>query len=165
MLDDSSGSWLWNGWLASSWPDSSAEKWRCVLRKFLNFFFHSLILCELLQNGLVSAIITGVYCCGPAPVKAIKNKRVDLFYDVPFVYASVNADIHTIILGQGQVLGFSKDTERVGSLICTKAVGFPRLQKITGDYKYIKSMTIKLEFCSLICTLCNLIKWYIELKW
>uniref|UniRef100_A0A3P9B9G7 Transglutaminase 5, like n=1 Tax=Maylandia zebra TaxID=106582 RepID=A0A3P9B9G7_9CICH len=93
----------------------------------------------------------GVYRCGPAPVKAIKNKRVDLFYDVPFVYASVNADIHTIILGQGQVLGFSKDTERVGSLICTKAVGFPRLQKITGDYKYIKSMTIKLEFCSLIC--------------
>uniref|UniRef100_A0A3P9B982 Transglutaminase 5, like n=1 Tax=Maylandia zebra TaxID=106582 RepID=A0A3P9B982_9CICH len=69
----------------------------------------------------------GVYRCGPAPVKAIKNKRVDLFYDVPFVYASVNADIHTIILGQGQVLGFSKDTERVGSLICTKAVGFPRL--------------------------------------
>uniref|UniRef100_A0A3P9B9B2 protein-glutamine gamma-glutamyltransferase n=1 Tax=Maylandia zebra TaxID=106582 RepID=A0A3P9B9B2_9CICH len=82
----------------------------------------------------------GVYRCGPAPVKAIKNKRVDLFYDVPFVYASVNADIHTIILGQGQVLGFSKDTERVGSLICTKAVGFPRLQKITGDYKYIKRL-------------------------
>lgn len=118
----------------------------CAKKKF-NFFFHSLILCELLQNVLVSAIITGVYCCGPAPVKAIKNKRVDLFYDVPFVYASVNADIHTIILGQGQVLGFSKDTERVGSLICTKAVGFPRLQKITGDYKYTKSMTIKLEFC------------------
>ncbi|CAI5686806.1 unnamed protein product [Oreochromis niloticus] len=87
----------------------------------------------------------GVYCCGPAPVKAIKNKRVDLFYDVPFVYASVNADIHTIILGQGQVLGFSKDTERVGSLICTKAVGFPRLQKITGDYKYIKSPTSTLS--------------------
>lgn len=87
----------------------------------------------------------GVYCCGPAPVKAIKNKRVDLFYDVPFVYASVNADIHTIILGQGQVLGFSKDTERVGSLICTKAVGFPRLQKITGDYKYTKSPTSTLS--------------------
>ncbi|XP_030585509.1 transglutaminase 5, like isoform X2 [Archocentrus centrarchus] len=87
----------------------------------------------------------GVYCCGPAPVKAIKNKRVDLLYDIPFVYASVNADIHTIILGQGQVLSFSKDTDRVGSLICTKAIGFPRLQNITGDYKHVKSPTSTLS--------------------
>ncbi|XP_061584397.1 transglutaminase 5, like [Cololabis saira] len=83
----------------------------------------------------------GVFCCGPAPVKAIRSRRIDLLYDVPFVYAEVNADVHTIILGQGQVVGFSKDTEKVGSLICTKAVGFPRLQNITGDYKFIKGPT------------------------
>ncbi|XP_028262071.1 transglutaminase 5, like [Parambassis ranga] len=83
----------------------------------------------------------GVFCCGPAPVRAIKNQRMDLFYDVPFVYAEVNADVHTIILEQGQVVHVEKDTERVGSLICTKAVGFPRLQNITGDYKHIKSPT------------------------
>ncbi|XP_035003769.2 transglutaminase 5, like [Hippoglossus stenolepis] len=83
----------------------------------------------------------GVFCCGPSPVKAIKDRRMDLLYDIPFVCAEVNADVHTIIVSQGRVLSFNKDTERVGSLICTKAVGFPRVQRITGDYKYIKSPT------------------------
>ncbi|XP_071398940.1 transglutaminase 5, like [Centroberyx affinis] len=81
----------------------------------------------------------GVFCCGPAPVKAIMDRRIDLIYDIPFVYAEVNADIHTIIVKQGQVLSHSTDTERVGSLICTKAVGFPRLWNITAQYKRIKS--------------------------
>lgn len=87
----------------------------------------------------------GVFCCGPAPVKAIRNRRIDLIYDVPFVYAEVNADVHTIILGQGKVLSFSKDTEKVGAIICTKSVGCPRMQNITGDYKYIKSPTSTLS--------------------
>ncbi|XP_030277235.1 transglutaminase 5, like isoform X1 [Sparus aurata] len=83
----------------------------------------------------------GVFCCGPAPVKAIKDRRIDLFYDVPFVYAEVNADVHSIVLSEGRVLSYSKDTERVGSLICTKAVGYPRHQSLTGDYKHVKSPT------------------------
>ncbi|XP_040889926.1 transglutaminase 5, like isoform X2 [Toxotes jaculatrix] len=83
----------------------------------------------------------GVFCCGPAPVKGIRDQRINLLYDVPFVYAEVNADVHTFIVSQGRVLSLSKDTEKVGSLICTKAVGLPRLQNITGDYKYIKSPT------------------------
>ncbi|XP_038162152.1 transglutaminase 5, like [Cyprinodon tularosa] len=88
----------------------------------------------------------GVFCCGPAPVKGIRNQRTDLIYDIPFVYSSVNADVHTIILsGQDHVVGFSKDTEKVGSLICTKAVGYPRMQNITGDYKYLKSPTSTLS--------------------
>uniref|UniRef100_A0A8C2WGH5 protein-glutamine gamma-glutamyltransferase n=1 Tax=Cyclopterus lumpus TaxID=8103 RepID=A0A8C2WGH5_CYCLU len=81
----------------------------------------------------------GVYCCGPAPVKAIKDRRIDLFFDIPFVYAEVNADVHAFLVSKGRVVSHSKDTERVGSLICTKAVGFHRYQNITGDYKYIKS--------------------------
>ncbi|XP_011473235.1 protein-glutamine gamma-glutamyltransferase 5 [Oryzias latipes] len=80
----------------------------------------------------------GVYCCGPAPVKAIRSQRTDVPYDVPFVYAEVNADVHTIIMAQGKVINVSKDTERVGALICTKAVGVPRLQDITGSYKYVE---------------------------
>ncbi|KAK5872159.1 hypothetical protein PBY51_012884 [Eleginops maclovinus] len=83
----------------------------------------------------------GVFCCGPAPVKAVKDRRIDLIYDIPFVYAAVNADVHSVILSEGKVVNYSKDTERVGSLICTKAVTFPRLQNITGDYKYIRSPT------------------------
>uniref|UniRef100_A0A3B3UH76 Transglutaminase 5, like n=1 Tax=Poecilia latipinna TaxID=48699 RepID=A0A3B3UH76_9TELE len=86
----------------------------------------------------------GVFCCGPAPVKGIRNQRTDLIYDIPFVYAAVNADVHTIILSShDQVVGFSKDTERIGSLICTKAIGYPRVQNITGDYKWIKSRNPK----------------------
>ncbi|XP_072307917.1 transglutaminase 5, like [Eucyclogobius newberryi] len=81
----------------------------------------------------------GVFCCGPAPVKAVRDRRVDLIYDVPFVYAEVNADVHTIIVDQGQVLRVNKDTEKVGTLVCTKAVAFPRVQNITGDYKLVKS--------------------------
>lgn len=87
----------------------------------------------------------GVFCCGPAPVKAIKNRRVDMVYDTRFVYAEVNADVHKFIMSKGRVLGVSKDTERVGSLICTKAIGFHRLQNITGDYKLIKSPTSTLS--------------------
>ncbi|XP_076604941.1 transglutaminase 5, like [Chaetodon auriga] len=86
----------------------------------------------------------GVFCCGPAPVKAVKDRRIDLNYDIPFVYAEVNADVRTIIVSDGRVLGYSTDTERVGSLICTKAVGSPRHQNITRDYKYIRSPTSSL---------------------
>ncbi|CAL9704964.1 unnamed protein product [Knipowitschia caucasica] len=87
----------------------------------------------------------GVFCCGPAPVKAVHDRRIDLIYDVPFVCAEVNADVHTIIVDQGRVLSVNKDTERVGALICTKAVGFPRVQNITGNYKLIQSPTSTLS--------------------
>lgn len=86
-----------------------------------------------------------MFCCGPAPVKAIKDRRIDLFYDIPFVYAEVNADVHTIVVSEGRVVSHGRDTEKVGSLICTKAICFPRLQNITGDYKNTKSMNQKLH--------------------
>ncbi|XP_044027309.1 transglutaminase 5, like isoform X2 [Siniperca chuatsi] len=87
----------------------------------------------------------GVFCCGPAPVKAIKDRRIDLLFDIPFVYAAVNADVHSIIVSKGRVLSYNKDTKKVGSLICTKAVGFPRHQNITREYKDIKSPTSSLN--------------------
>lgn len=34
----------------------------------------------------------GIYCCGPAAVKAILNGETATKYDVPFVFAEVNAD-------------------------------------------------------------------------
>lgn len=81
-----------------------------------------------------------MFCCGPAPVKAIKDRRIDLFYDIPFVYAEVNADVHSIVVSEDRVLSYSKDTEKVGSLICTKAIGHLREQNITRDYKFTRSM-------------------------
>ncbi|XP_045884696.1 transglutaminase 5, like isoform X2 [Micropterus dolomieu] len=86
----------------------------------------------------------GEFCCGPAPVKAIKDRRIDLLYDIPFVYAEVNADVLSVIVSKGRVISYSKDTEKVGSLILTKAIGFPIHQSITGDYKHIKSPTSSL---------------------
>lgn len=92
--------------------------------------------------------VPGVFCCGPAPVAAVKDRRIDLLYDIPFVYAAVNADIHTVIVSKGQVIRYSTDTEKVGSLICTKAVGLPRPQNVTGDYKHIKSTSRQSEIRS-----------------
>uniref|UniRef100_A0A8C6SS32 protein-glutamine gamma-glutamyltransferase n=1 Tax=Neogobius melanostomus TaxID=47308 RepID=A0A8C6SS32_9GOBI len=90
----------------------------------------------------------GVFCCGPAPVKAVRDRRIDLIFDVPFVCAEVNADVHTIIVNQGKVLSVNKDTERVGAFICTKAVSFPRIHNITGDYKHVKSPTSTISLSS-----------------
>ena len=48
-------------------------------------------------------ISPGVYCCGPCPVKAIKEGELGAKYDAPFVYAEVNADIiHWIVKTDGQ---------------------------------------------------------------
>ena len=63
---------------------------------------------------------------------------MDLPYDVPVVVAEVNADVHMVVVRQGQVISRSIDTERVGSLVCTKAVGLPRPCNITANYKATK---------------------------
>lgn len=54
-----------------------------------NALLSSHISCVLI---LMVSLVVGVYCCGPAPVKAILNGDTDLKYDVPFVFAEVNAD-------------------------------------------------------------------------
>lgn len=41
---------------------------------------------------LVVSRSVGVYCCGPASVKAILSGETHIKYDMPFVYAEVNAD-------------------------------------------------------------------------
>ncbi|KAJ3602848.1 hypothetical protein NHX12_030593 [Muraenolepis orangiensis] len=81
----------------------------------------------------------GVFCCGPAPVRALRDQRIKLPYDIPFVYAEVNAAVHTVVLRQGQVVCSSLDNKKVGSLICTKAVGHSRPCNITADYKHVTS--------------------------
>ncbi|XP_035243190.1 transglutaminase 5, like [Anguilla anguilla] len=82
----------------------------------------------------------GIFCCGPSPVKGIKERHLDVIYDVPFVYAEVNADVHTVIVKNGQVLSRSVDTERVGSIICTKSLGSSRPLNVTSAYKNTKAV-------------------------
>ncbi|KAJ8259035.1 hypothetical protein COCON_G00180470 [Conger conger] len=82
----------------------------------------------------------GIFCCGPSPVKGIRDRHLNLIYDVPFVYAEVNADVHTVIVQNGQVLSRSVDKERVGSVICTKSVGSALPQNVTSAYKNTKAV-------------------------
>ncbi|KAL0190216.1 hypothetical protein M9458_012914, partial [Cirrhinus mrigala] len=76
-----------------------------------------------------------IFRCGPAAVKAVFQQKVDAQYDVPFVYAEVNADVRIMIVKEGKVLSTSVDKKRVGALICTKHPGAMRMQDVTSEYK------------------------------
>ncbi len=79
--------------------------------------------------------ITEMFRCGPAAVTAIYHQNVEAQYDVPFVYAAVNANVHTVIIRDGKVLSTIIDYNRVGALICTKHPGSMCMQDITSEYK------------------------------
>ncbi|XP_031417444.1 protein-glutamine gamma-glutamyltransferase 2-like [Clupea harengus] len=79
----------------------------------------------------------GVFCCGPCPVKAVLEGHTDLKYDVPFVFAEVNADQVTwMLMRDGTKHRLHTDTSNVGQNISTKAVGADRREDITASYKY-----------------------------
>lgn len=78
----------------------------------------------------------GVFCCGPAPVRAIKEGDLQLKYDIPFVFAEVNADVvYWVVRGDGT---HKKSTHCsiVGKNISTKSVGRDSREDITHNYKY-----------------------------
>ncbi|XP_051767784.1 protein-glutamine gamma-glutamyltransferase 5-like isoform X2 [Ctenopharyngodon idella] len=77
----------------------------------------------------------GIFRCGPASVKAISEKKVDMPFDVPFIYAEMNADVHKIIIRNGNRLSCAVEKDRVGVLICTKHPGSKKMQDITAEYK------------------------------
>ncbi|XP_063816474.1 protein-glutamine gamma-glutamyltransferase 5-like [Pseudophryne corroboree] len=78
----------------------------------------------------------GTYCCGPAPVKAVKEGDVDVDYDVGFVYAEVNGDVVHWVLQEGGAEKGETDTLSIGKNISTKAVGSNSREDITDQYKY-----------------------------
>ncbi|XP_029282741.1 protein-glutamine gamma-glutamyltransferase 5-like [Cottoperca gobio] len=79
----------------------------------------------------------GVYCCGPAPVRAILDGETDLKYDIPFVFAEVNADCSDWLLyADGSKKKIFSDTSRVGQNTSTKAVGSKTRVDITNTYKH-----------------------------
>ncbi|XP_006784553.1 protein-glutamine gamma-glutamyltransferase 2 isoform X2 [Neolamprologus brichardi] len=78
----------------------------------------------------------GVYCCGPIPVRAIKEGELTLKYDAPFVFAEVNADVITFMKKKdGSTSKVSSDA-LVGQKISTKSVGSDAREDITHLYKY-----------------------------
>ncbi|XP_068272552.1 protein-glutamine gamma-glutamyltransferase 2 [Nyctibius grandis] len=78
----------------------------------------------------------GVFCCGPAPVRAIKEGDLQLKYDIPFVFAEVNADVvYWVVRGDGSQKK-STHSSVVGKNISTKSVGRDSREDITHTYKY-----------------------------
>ncbi|XP_019944770.2 protein-glutamine gamma-glutamyltransferase 2-like [Paralichthys olivaceus] len=79
----------------------------------------------------------GVFCCGPASVKAIKEGELTKKYDAPFIFAEVNADVVDLVrLSNGKTVKFRGSTKSVGRFISTKAVGSDERKDITYHYKY-----------------------------
>ncbi|XP_035986258.1 protein-glutamine gamma-glutamyltransferase 6 [Fundulus heteroclitus] len=78
----------------------------------------------------------GMFCCGPAPVSAVRNGDTHLKYDVPFVFAEVNADCITWLVkrDRSKVKIHSED-HRIGQSISTKAIGTSKRMDITDSYK------------------------------
>ncbi|XP_034167567.2 protein-glutamine gamma-glutamyltransferase 2a isoform X1 [Pangasianodon hypophthalmus] len=79
----------------------------------------------------------GVHCCGPVPVRAVKEGDLSVKYDAPFVYAEVNADVvEYIVLSDDKVVKVGGSATHVGQCISTKAVGTDEREDITHLYKY-----------------------------
>ncbi|XP_076596960.1 protein-glutamine gamma-glutamyltransferase 2-like [Chaetodon auriga] len=79
----------------------------------------------------------GVFCCGPASLRAIKEGELTKKYDAPFIFAEVNADVVDLVqLSNGETIKFSGSTKSVGQFISTKAVGSDDRHDITHQYKY-----------------------------
>ncbi|XP_069740737.1 protein-glutamine gamma-glutamyltransferase 2-like isoform X2 [Narcine bancroftii] len=79
----------------------------------------------------------GIFCCGPASVKAIKNGDVDQAYDCPFIFAEVNADCVTwLVHKDGSRTELGVNNKLIGQHISTKALGKDEREDITHNYKY-----------------------------
>uniref|UniRef100_A0A8C9X0R8 protein-glutamine gamma-glutamyltransferase n=1 Tax=Sander lucioperca TaxID=283035 RepID=A0A8C9X0R8_SANLU len=78
----------------------------------------------------------GVYCCGPIPVRAIKEGELVFKYDAPFVFAEVNADVITIMKKKDGNTSKVTSTAVVGQKISTKSVDSDAREDITHLYKY-----------------------------
>ncbi|XP_021565167.1 protein-glutamine gamma-glutamyltransferase E [Carlito syrichta] len=80
----------------------------------------------------------GVFQCGPASVNGIREGDVNLDYDMPFIFAEVNADRITWLYDSntGKQRQNSVDTRSIGRYISTKAVGSNSRVDVTEKYKY-----------------------------
>lgn len=79
----------------------------------------------------------GTYCCGPVPVRAIKEGDLSTKYDAPFVFAEVNADVvDWIRQDDGSMHKSINHSLVVGLKISTKSVGRDEREDITHNYKY-----------------------------
>ncbi|XP_067853896.1 protein-glutamine gamma-glutamyltransferase 2 [Heptranchias perlo] len=91
----------------------------------------------------------GIYCCGPCPVRAIKEGHVDVKYDAVFIFAEVNADVvYWLVNKDGSKKELGVKQHQVGKLIITKSAYADKREDITHDYKYPEGSTKEREVYS-----------------
>ncbi|GAA6101797.1 protein-glutamine gamma-glutamyltransferase 2 [Tachysurus ichikawai] len=79
----------------------------------------------------------GVYCCGPCPVKAVREGDMGIKYDARFVFSEVNADVvYWIVHPDKERTRVSVNHTNVGRNISTKSVYGDYREDITANYKY-----------------------------
>ncbi|XP_063052462.1 protein-glutamine gamma-glutamyltransferase 2-like [Engraulis encrasicolus] len=79
----------------------------------------------------------GVFCCGPCPVRAIREGEVGMKYDAPFIFAEVNADITKWMVHKDKTrTKIYVDNWSVGRNISTKSVYGDKREDVTALYKY-----------------------------
>lgn len=79
----------------------------------------------------------GVFCCGPCPVRAVRDGEVGVKYDAPFIFSEINADVvHWIVGEDGQRQRVYLDRNAVGRNISTKSVFGEGREDVTENYKY-----------------------------
>ncbi|XP_078275452.1 protein-glutamine gamma-glutamyltransferase E-like [Rhinoraja longicauda] len=82
------------------------------------------------------------YRCGPASLTAIKQGDMGFKYDVPFVFAEVNANcVNWLLFADGTKLQVDVDVSRVGHYVSTKKCGKDEREDITDLYKYSDGST------------------------
>uniref|UniRef100_A0A5F8HBE0 protein-glutamine gamma-glutamyltransferase n=1 Tax=Monodelphis domestica TaxID=13616 RepID=A0A5F8HBE0_MONDO len=87
----------------------------------------------------------GVYCCGPASVRAIKEGEVELKYDTAFAFSMVNADCVSWLVYGGKEQKLHRYTNSVGNFISTKSIQSDDRDDITENYKYQEGSPMERE--------------------
>lgn len=91
-------------------------------------------------------IFIGVFTCGPASVKAIKQGKLYLGFDTRFLFAEVNGDrIHWTIDAEGNMEAIAEEKTIVGRFLSTKAVNTISREDVTNSYRYAEGTSITVQ--------------------
>lgn len=99
----------------------------------------------LLQNSIL--LLSGVFTCGPCPVRAIRNGDLYLGYDTKFLFAEVNGDrVFWTVDSEGNMTPVFKDIDVVGKFMSTKAVNTISRDDVTSKYKHETGIKVLTHF-------------------
>ncbi|XP_053402741.1 hemocyte protein-glutamine gamma-glutamyltransferase-like [Mercenaria mercenaria] len=81
--------------------------------------------------------LEGVFTCGPASVKAVRQGEIFYGYDTKFIFAEVNGDrVHWTVDQEGNMIPVCVEENLMGQYISTKAVSRISREDLTNTYKF-----------------------------